>query len=157
MTNYISASAVIIRVFGKGILSSLELNNTTAILEQFRTCRKVLRAYYYRICYLFSGHLGIRVRLKTTGDRRRHRRQSPSRRHRKKNCRLAAAARKKCILPMSANGTDVPFNITLLRFYIISRYKPVRNTPNTNCRVLHSTLDFQQLWTAMYNCYRLEM
>jgi len=60
-----------------------------------------------------------------------------SRRHRQKSCQLAAAAAgKKCILPMSVNSTDRQFNITMLHFCIISTYKPVRNTPSTNCRVL---------------------
>jgi len=43
---------------------------------------------------------------------------------------------------MSAKSTDIQFNITLLRFYIMSRYKPVRNTPNANFRVLQSTFNF---------------
>jgi len=84
------------------------------------------------------------VRLKTAGDRRwpQERPQATagdttgralSCHHRQKTCRLAAVAWKKCILPMSADSTDIQFNITLLRFYIISRYKPVRNIPNTNC------------------------
>ena len=91
------------------------------------------------------------VRLKTAGDHRRPYRDVTagrvlSRRHRQKARRLAAAAAgKKRILPLSANSTDsdiLQFNITLLRFCIISRYKPVRNTPNTNFSVPQSALDF---------------
>jgi len=67
-----------------------------------------------------------------------------SRGHRQKELWLAAAALPpdKCNLPMSANSTDIQFNITLLRFYIMLRYKPVRNTPNTNCSVPQSAFNF---------------